>query len=124
MTHYIYMDQNTSGFPIDEETRKNILVDLGIGEIPQEKQDEIITSLGELILKETFLATMDRLSDEQRQQYDELLSRQASPDEIEDFLKGALPDYEKMVTEIVQKTLDDLKRDPQKEDAQEGSLEE
>lgn len=118
------MEQNTSGFPIDEETRKNILVDLGIGEIPQEKQDEIITSLGELILKETFLATMDRLSDEQKQQYDELLSRQASSDEIEDFLKGALPDYEKMVTEIVQKTLDDLKRDPQKEDAQEGSLEE
>ncbi|QQS60926.1 MAG: hypothetical protein IPN70_03480 [Candidatus Moraniibacteriota bacterium] len=98
-------------FPLEEETKKDILRDLGVENIPQEKQEEILSGIGELLLKEIFLATIDRLSKEQQDEYEELLSKEVSPEEVENFLKNAIPDYEMVVATVTKDLMEDLKKD-------------
>lgn len=94
----------------NKEAQEKVLKTLGIENAPQEKQEEILAKIGEVALKETLLATLERLDEDQKNTYNELLEKNASPNEVEGFLKEAIPDYEEMVQRVISALMNDLQK--------------
>jgi len=77
------------------------MAELGLNDLPQDKQDELIIKMTEIILKRMFVETMDRLQPEEQEIYGEMLDKKSSPEEIENFLRSKIEDYEKILEKIV-----------------------
>ncbi len=95
--------------PLSEGLKKKILEHLGIETIPQEMQNEIIAKFGEVVFKEILLQTLERFDESQQKEYEQMLERNASPEEMETFLKQEIPDYEQLVFSVIDSLMKDLK---------------
>ncbi|MFA5925732.1 MAG: DUF5663 domain-containing protein [Parcubacteria group bacterium] len=87
--------------------KKNLIDELGLGALPQEKQDELIAKMGEVITKKIYLETMENLSETDKEELVKMLDAEAESEKIEEFLKGKIENYE----EIVKKIIDDFKEE-------------
>lgn len=88
----------------------NILIkELGIGDLPQEAQDEIVGKLGEIILKSTTVAIFEKLSDEARAEF-ERVGKEGDPDLIQRFLSEHVPDMSELMEKEVRLILQDFKK--------------
>jgi succinate dehydrogenase flavin-adding protein (antitoxin of CptAB toxin-antitoxin module) len=89
---------------MNNELKATLVKDLGIADLPQEAQDQILASLGDIILRSTTTAIFERLNDEQRVEFDRL-SADEDPDKIQEFLNRTIPDMPKLMEEEVKKTI-------------------
>jgi hypothetical protein len=87
--------------------RKNIIDELGLAALPKEKQDELIAKMGEVIMKRVYLETMESLSEVDREELMKMLDAETEPEQIEEFIKGKINNYE----EVVKKIIDDFKEE-------------
>jgi len=86
----------------DQSQPQGTLVDeLGLSDLPEEKKEQLMGKMTEVILKRIFLETMYRLSESDQAGYEKMIDDNASPEELENFLKGKIPDYDDMVRKIV-----------------------
>ena len=83
-----------------DQILQKMMADLGLSELPQDKQEELILKMTEVILKRMYVATMDRLSPSDQEVYGEMIERDAAPEELEEFLKSKISDYEQMLAKI------------------------
>lgn len=89
---------------MNNELKAMLAKDLGIHDLPEEAQDQILASLGDIILRSTTTAIFERLNDEQRTQFEQL-SADEDPSKIQDFLTQNVPDMPKLMEEEVKKTI-------------------
>lgn len=89
---------------MNNELKATLVKDLGIADLPQEAQDQVLASLGDIILRSTTTAIFERLNDEQRTEFDRL-SADEDPDKIQEFLNKTIPDMPKLMEEEVKKTI-------------------
>ena len=87
-----------------EEMQQKLAAALGISDLTDERQKELINKATETILQKIFLDTVDRLSEEDRKAYLELIEKESEPEEINKFLNSKIAGY----TDIVQKLVDDF----------------
>jgi len=83
--------------------------ELGLEKLPQEKQEELIAKMGEVILKKMFLKTVEKLDEDGRKHFEKMLEEKRTPEEIEEFLKVKIPDYDKVLEKIVGELKEELK---------------
>ncbi|HMN19441.1 MAG TPA: DUF5663 domain-containing protein [Candidatus Moranbacteria bacterium] len=100
-----------------EEVLRQLVKDLGIDSLSQEKQDELIIKMTELLLKRIFLETMERLGEEGREEYGKMMEGEVYPEQIEAFFQERIAGYD----EIVQQSIDEFRAEmkemkPQKEE--------
>jgi len=88
----------------DQELRTTLITELGIKELPEEAQDEIVSKLGEIILKSVTVTIFEKLSDDARKEF-EVLTTTGEADRIREFLAQNVPDMEALMAEELQKTL-------------------
>lgn len=88
----------------NQELRDILIKELGIGELPEEAQDEIVGKLGEVILKSLTIAIFDKLSNEARVEF-EKIGEKGDPALIQEFLEENIPDMHLLMEEEVKKTL-------------------
>jgi hypothetical protein len=81
--------------------RQEIIETFGLEDLAPEKQDELISKVGEVFLKRLFLATLDKLGTQGSKEYEGLLEKEASVDEIEAFLEVKIPNYPVFVRGVV-----------------------
>jgi hypothetical protein len=80
-----------------------LVKDLGIDSLPQDKQNEIIIKMTEVLLKRIFIETMDRLGDEGRMEYEKLTEvEQIDQEKVTQFLKDKIANYDEMVNGIIE----------------------
>ena len=84
--------------------QQNILERLGLGELPQESQVELLTRMTESVLKRITLEVLQSLSEADQ---DVLLKMQEEqetfdPEKIEQFLREKVPQYEQLVQKVVE----------------------
>lgn len=91
-----------------EQYRQEIIETFGLQDVATEKQDELIARMGEVFLKKLFLATLDKLGDHGSREYEELLKKEASLDEIEAFLEAKIPNYPVFVRGVVTEFKNDM----------------
>ena len=89
--------------------QQTIIEELGLQELPQEKKEELLVKIGEVVMKRIYLDTMERLEKEDQEKLIDIMEK--NPEGVEAFLKEKISDYE----EFVKKTVDDFK-DELKED--------
>lgn len=83
--------------------QQTIIEELGLAELSQEKQEELLVKIGEVVMKRIYLETMERLEKEDQEKLIDLMEK--NPEGVEVFLSEKIPDYE----EFVKKTVDNFK---------------
>ncbi len=84
-----------------EQHRQELIGTFGLEDVAKEKQDELIGRIGEVFLKRLFLATIDKLGDKGAREYEELLDKEASVEEMEAFFEEKIPNYPVFVRGVV-----------------------
>lgn len=92
------------------QIQKSIIDELGLSDLPQNKQEQLLIKMTEVVLKRIFLETMEKLTEEGRKEYENLVENGASSRQMEEFLQSKIPNYEIMV----QKVVDDFKEEMKK----------
>lgn len=86
---------------LQKEALSQLIEDLGIGVLPIDKQNEIILRMTEVLLKRIFLETMEKLGENGRSEYEQLTEGAIESEQVEDFFREKIQDYDKMVEGVV-----------------------
>lgn len=92
--------------PMQDELTARIAADLGIKDLPADKQQELIAQFGEIALKAATIAVLDKLSDSGRDEF-MTLSEKGDVAAIKTFLDREVPDHEALAKQAVN---DEIKR--------------
>jgi hypothetical protein len=82
--------------------QKTIIDELGLSDLSQDKKDQLLIKMTEVILKRIFLETMEKLSESDQKAYENLVDENASPENLEAFLKEKISGYDEMVKKIIE----------------------
>jgi hypothetical protein len=100
-------DQNQNPSPITQ----SIIDELGLNDLPADKQEQLLIKMTEVVLQRIFVETMDKLAPVDQEEYEKMIDREATPEEMEAFLKGKIAGYDEMIKKVV----DDFKEEMKKE---------
>ena len=75
---------------MDKKINETLIKELGINNLPEDKQAQIITKMTEVLLKKIFVETMDKLGEQGVEEYEKMLEKNASPEEMEEFFKSKI----------------------------------
>lgn len=78
-----------------------LIKDLGIDTLSEDKQNELIIKMTEVLLKRIFLETMESLGEKGREEYEELTKSEVTPEQVEAFFKEKIQNYDDMVQVII-----------------------
>lgn len=97
------MDQN--------QIQKTLIEELGLNGLPQDKQEELVIKMTEVLLKRIFLETMEKLDDSGKEEYQKITeSENANPEQMEEFLKSKISNYDQLVQKVVDEFKEEMKR--------------
>lgn len=82
------------------QLRDELIKAFHLEQIPEDKRDELLEKMGEALLKRVFLATMEKIGDEGVAEYEMLLEKQATPEEVDAFFEKKIPGYDVFVREV------------------------
>lgn len=87
-------DQNQA-----QDMRQQLADAFGIADLPEDKQEEILSRAGELIMKRLFLKVMDMLSESDKDAFDVLLGKTPPPsqEEASSFLLERIPNFNEII---------------------------
>ncbi len=107
------MDQNTQNTQSNllsvEEMQQKIAESLGIADLSDEKQKELIDKATEILLKKIFLENVERLSEEDKTAYFQLIESEAAPEALEKFLNEKITGYSDIIAKIVDDFVSEMK---------------
>ena len=87
---------------IDQEALKKELVEVfHLEDVPPDKQEALLSKMGEALLKRIFLETMEKIGDAGVKEYEALLDTGATQTDIEAFLEKKIPGYNVFVRGVV-----------------------
>ena len=86
------------GMPTQIE--QDILKELGIDQLPPERQEEVLTAMTEAVLKRLILRLVGAMGEEQRKQFEEIANA-GDQEKISQFLTANIPNHEALVHEEV-----------------------
>ncbi len=84
-----------------------ILNELGLDKLPEDKRDDVLAKIGELLLKKIFVETIDKLDNKNAEEFRFMLESEASAEDIESFLNTKIDNY----NAVVEKIVEDLKKE-------------
>ena len=91
----------------------NLFQALGLEKLDPKKQEELAAKVTELVLKRVFLATLEKLDDDGKEKYEQLVEQNTSPELMEQFLNAHIPNYSQFVEKIISELGEEMKRDMQ-----------
>ncbi len=83
------------------QIKESLIEEMGLGDLPEEKQQELIRKMFEVLLKRIYVEANDKLSEEDKTALDEMISKNSQPEEVEKFLQEKIPDYSEMIKNIL-----------------------
>lgn len=95
------------------QIRNSLLSELGLTDLPQDKQEQLSIKMTEVILKRIFVETMDKLSRKDREAYGQMINEQADPGEIEKFLREKIENYDQLLEKVVADFKTEMKKTPE-----------
>ncbi|HRZ95374.1 MAG TPA: DUF5663 domain-containing protein [Candidatus Moranbacteria bacterium] len=102
-------DQNQSPAG-GQEIKSDFLDELGLAGVSQEKKEELLVKMTEVLLKRIFIEVMEKLPESDQNEYARIIEGEAEPDKVEAFLKERLPNYEEMVKNVIDDFKEEMKR--------------
>lgn len=93
------------------QLQQTILDELGLGDLPQDKKDQLLIKMTEVILKRIFVETMTKLSEDDQEQYGQMVDNNVNPDELEEFLRAKISDYDELIKKIIEDFKEEMKKE-------------
>lgn len=94
----------------DDELRASVLKVLNLTDAGDEMQEEALQRVESIANKRVALALPDLLSDEQLAHVDNMYEENKSDDEIAQWIQGQLPEYNEMMSAIIQDVAEEAAR--------------
>lgn len=96
---------------LDQEAlRKELIEAFQWQGLPPDKQEELLSKMGEVLLKRIFLETMEKIGDAGVKEYEVLLERSAGQEEIETFFESKIPGYDIFVRNVVKEFKEEMQK--------------
>ena len=92
------------------KVQQELVEELGLSSLPQDKQEELLIKMTEVLLKRIFVETMEKLSDTDRETYEKMVDENTDPEKIGAFLKEKVYDYDGMVEKIILDFKEEMKK--------------
>lgn len=105
----IQVDENTNP---QAKALAQLIKDLGIDTLSQDKQNNLIIKMTEVLLKRIFLETMDKLGEKGREEYEKITQEEVTPEQMEAFFKSNIKDYDEMVQGIIDEFKSEMMVEP------------
>lgn len=86
---------------MSDQIQKTIIEELGLSDLPEDKKNQLLVKMTEVVLKRIFVETMEKLSEADQKEYEKLIDENAEEEKLEGFLKEKITGYEEMVKKIV-----------------------
>ena len=86
----------------------NLLEELGLQGLPSDTQARLLTQMTESLLKRITLEVLEKLSPEERQEF-ESIRETADFEKVTEYLRGKIPDFDAMVREKVAEFKEEMK---------------
>jgi uncharacterized protein YutE (UPF0331/DUF86 family) len=97
--------------PQDTILQQSIIEELGLQNLPQEKQEEILVKMTEVLLKKIYLETFEKLGEADRVELGNMLDKEdADPAKVEEYLRSKIEDYDGFVKKIVEEFKEEMKK--------------
>lgn len=96
------MDQN--------QIQKSLIDELGLSDLPADKQEQLLLKMTEALLKRIFVETMERLEKDDQEIYGGMIDDKKSPEEIEKFLREKIENYDQMLEKIADDFKEEMKK--------------
>lgn len=96
------IEQNDEMTTSQQQALSQLIKDLGIDTLPEDKQNELIIKMTEVLLKRIFLETMERLGEQGREEYEKMSEGELEPEQVAAFFKEKINDYDEMVENIIE----------------------
>ena len=97
--------------PQDTILQQSIIEELGLQNLPKEKQEEILVKMTEVLLKKIYLETFEKLGEADREELAKMLdSEEAEPEKVEEYLRTKIEDYDGFVKKIVEDFTEEMKK--------------
>jgi hypothetical protein len=93
-----------------KELQEEFVKEFHLENVPEEKRQELLEKMGEALLKRIFLETMEKIGEQGVTEYEALLDKKASQEEIDAFFESKIPGYNRFVSDIVQEFKEELKK--------------
>ncbi len=91
-----------------EEIKNSILKELGLSSLADNDKDEILSRLGEGLLKRIIAVTLEKLPEEARGEF-EALNQAGDNDKINQFLKNNIPGVEQIIQQEIKEGIEEFK---------------
>jgi hypothetical protein len=85
---------------MQDDIQKQVAADLGIAELPDDKQKEVIAQFGEIALKAATMAVLEKLSETTREEFMRL-AQAGEPAALQAFLDREVPGHEALAKAAV-----------------------
>lgn len=86
----------------------DLMKDLGLDNLPDDKKEALALKMTEVVLKRIFVETMEKLNDQDKQTYSEMVEANATAEDVENFVSGKISNYNNMVLKIVEKFKEEM----------------
>jgi diaminopimelate decarboxylase len=84
--------------------QKNIIKELGLENLPEERQMKIILGMGRIIQQNVILRVLDELKEEDKDEFDKFLAQKGDDQEaIFNFLQSKIPNLDSIINEEIEK---------------------
>lgn len=108
-------NQNTTSqapnLQIPEEAKKALLEEMGIADLPEDQQNELIGKMTEAVLKRILLEALEKLGEADRITFETMMEDSVSSEEMEKFLQEKIPSYNKLVEKVVAEFKEEMKKE-------------
>jgi len=82
--------------------QKNLIDELGLRDLPENKKQELIMRIGDLIQQNIVLRILGELNEADKEEFDKVLAAK-SPQKTLAFLQAKLPNFEEIIKEEISK---------------------
>ncbi len=93
-----------------DEIKKTIIDELGLTDLPEDKKEQLIIKMTEVVLKRIFVETMGKLSESDQDAYEKLIDDKVESEKLERFLKEKISGYDEMVAKIINEFKEEMKK--------------
>jgi len=107
--------QNEEMTNVQSEALSNLVKDLGIDTLAEDKQNELIIKMTEVLLKRIFIETMDKLGEQGREEYEKMSEGDVQPEQVEAFFKEKISNYDEMVQGVIEEFRTEMVTDNNKQ---------
>jgi hypothetical protein len=94
--------QNEETTNAQTQALSQLIKDMGIDTLSEDKQNDLIIKMTEVLLKRIFLETMEKLGEQGREEYEKMSEGEVEPEKVEAFFKEKIGNYDEMVQQIVE----------------------